>query len=59
MVDFQGDSRAARCGSVWIHWWSPVASANALMRCLGHLEPVAQVDLLADPGLQGSEDSLL
>jgi hypothetical protein len=19
---------AARCGSVWIHWWSPVASAN-------------------------------
>ena len=23
---------AARSGSTWIHWWSPVASANALIR---------------------------
>ena len=23
---------AARSGSVWIHWWSPVASANVLIR---------------------------
>ena len=23
---------AARSGSTWIHWWSPVASANRSMR---------------------------
>lgn len=23
---------AAFSGSTWIHWWSPVASANVLMR---------------------------
>src|SRR3954467_11940866 len=23
---------AARCGSTWIHWWSPVASANRFTR---------------------------
>src|SRR5688572_1372478 len=23
---------AARAGSTWIHWWSPVASANSSMR---------------------------
>ena len=23
---------AARAGSTWIHWWSPVSSANASMR---------------------------
>src|SRR5258706_12343499 len=26
---------AARSGSTWIHWWSPVASANASMRSCG------------------------
>src|SRR5690348_11398575 len=26
---------AARSGSTWIHWWSPVASANASIRCCG------------------------
>ena len=27
-----GISFAARATSTWIHWWSPVASANLLMR---------------------------
>jgi len=31
-VRFHGDSRAARSGSVWIHWKSPVAAAKASMR---------------------------
>jgi hypothetical protein len=32
---------AARTGSTWIHWWSPVAWANRSMRCLVHQHPVA------------------
>src|SRR5215471_18998896 len=28
MVPPNGDSRLARSTSTWIHWWSPVASAN-------------------------------
>src|SRR5579885_1860346 len=28
MVVWNGDSRRARSGSVWIHWWSPVRSAK-------------------------------
>src|SRR4051812_26004308 len=28
-----GDSRAARSGSTWIHWKSPVASANVSTCC--------------------------
>ena len=32
MVSFHGDSRRARSTSVWIHWWSSVARANASMR---------------------------
>src|ERR1700742_304748 len=32
MVLPPGISFAARSTSIWIHWWSPVASANLLMR---------------------------
>jgi len=32
MGAWYGDSRVARSTSTWIHWWSPVASANWLMR---------------------------
>src|SRR6266850_7236355 len=32
MVVPNGDSRRARSTSTWIHWWSPVASANWSMR---------------------------
>ncbi len=31
MVEPKGPP-AARCGSTWIHWWSPVASANRSIR---------------------------
>ena len=27
----KGDSLAARSTFMWIHWWSPVASANLLI----------------------------
>jgi hypothetical protein len=27
-VEPYGESRRARSGCVWIHWWSPVTSAN-------------------------------
>ena len=32
MVAPNGDSTRARSGSTWIHWWSPVASANRSIR---------------------------
>ena len=38
---------AARSTSTWIHWWSPVASANAFDPALVDLQPVAGAELLA------------
>ena len=51
MVEPKGDC-AARSGSTWIHWWSPVASAKASISLLGDLVPVADAELLADLGLE-------
>src|SRR5262245_60742594 len=31
MVTLYGESFAARSGSTWMNWWSPVASANRLI----------------------------
>ena len=51
---------AARSGSTWIHWWSPVASREGVDLGLGDLVPRAGAELLADgvaEGLQGREDA--
>ena len=44
---------AARTGSTWIHWWSPVASANRSIRSCVDADPVADADLLADQRAAG------